>query len=146
MNLNRDMIVKRFEKLDDLLQKLNEFKKISKEKFLKDTTIQLSAQRALEVCINICIDVGSHILSLSKTGTPETYSQIFEKLEVLKIIDAKRKASLVEMIKFRNLLGHLYMEIDNETMYEIIKTKLDVFNSFKKDIYSKFKSDLLNEK
>jgi len=37
------------------------------------------------------------------------------------------------------------MEIDNEILYEIIKTKLDVFNLFKKDIYSKFKSELLNE-
>jgi len=145
MNLNRDVIIKRFDKLDDLLQKLNEFKKISKERFLKDTTIQLSAQRALEVCVNICIDIGSHILSLNKNGTPETYSQIFEKLEALKIIDGKRKVNLVEMVKFRNLLGHLYMEIDNEILYEIIKTKLDVFNLFKKDIYSKFKSELLNE-
>jgi len=107
MNLNRDVIIKRFDKLDDLLQKLNEFKKISKERFLKDTTIQLSAQRALEVCVNICIDIGSHILSLNKNGTPETYSQIFEKLEALKIIDGKRKVNLVEMVKFRNLLGHL---------------------------------------
>ena len=47
------------------------------------------------------------------------------------------------MVKFRNLLGHMYMEINNEIIYEILQNSLGDFNLFKKQIYSKFKEKLL---
>ena len=83
MNINRDLVLKRFDRLDILLEKLREIKDVEKKKFLNDLTLQLSAQRALVVSINICIDIGAHILSLNKSGKPETYSEIFENLSNL---------------------------------------------------------------
>ena len=63
------------------------FKKKEEEKFISNYLLYLSAQRALETCINICIDIGNHILSLNKNGIPETYSEIFIELSKLGIID-----------------------------------------------------------
>jgi len=42
------------------------------------------------VSINICIDIGTHILSLNKIGKPETYSEIFENLSNLGLINKKK--------------------------------------------------------
>ena len=144
MNINRDLVIKRFDRLDILLKKLREIKSVEKKKFLNDLTLQLSAQRALVVSINICIDIGAHILSLNKNRKPETYSEIFENLSDLDIIDKKRKDDLIALVKFRNLLGHLYMEIDNEKVYDIIQRELDILTSFKRDIFTKFKNELKN--
>lgn len=144
MNINRDLVIKRFDRLDILLKKLREIKSVEKKKFLNDLTLQLSAQRALVVSINICIDIGAHILSLNKNGKPETYSEIFENLSDLDIIDKKRKDDLIALVKFRNLLGHLYMEIDNVKVYDIIQRELDILTSFKRDIFTKFKNELKN--
>jgi uncharacterized protein YutE (UPF0331/DUF86 family) len=49
---------------------------------------------------------------------------------------------LIKMTKFRNLLGYLYTDINNEKIYEILQNNL---NLFKKHIISKFKVQLLNE-
>ena len=49
------------------------------------------------------------------------------------------------MTKFRNLLGHLYMDIDNKKIYEILQENLEDFNEFKKQVFKKFKNQLLNE-
>ena len=144
MNINRDLVLKRFDRLDILLEKLREIKDVEKKKFLSDLTLQLSAQRALVVSINICIDIGAHILSLNKSGKPETYSEIFENLSNLEIINIKRKDDIIALVKFRNLLGHLYMEINNEKVYEIIQKDLDILTFFKKDIFTKFKNELKN--
>jgi uncharacterized protein YutE (UPF0331/DUF86 family) len=146
MNINRDVVIKRFERLDTLLKELNKIKNGTKEKFIQNFTEQLSAQRALVLCINICIDVGAHILSQNRNGKPETYSQIFEELEKLDIIDKELKENLIDMVRFRNVLGHLYMEIDNERVYEIIQNDLNIFDLFKKKVFQKFKNQLLNEK
>ena len=145
MNINRDLVIKRFDRLDTLLEKLREIKDVEEKKFLNDLTLQLSAQRALVVSINICIDIGAHILSLNKSGKPETYSEIFENLSNLEIINIKRKDDIIALVKFRNLLGHLYMEINNEKVYEIIQKDLDILTFFKKDIFTKFKNELKNE-
>jgi len=144
MNINRDLVIKRFDRLDTLLEKLREIKDVEKKKFLNDLTLQLSAQRALVVSINICIDIGAHILSLNKNGKPETYSEIFENLSNLEIIGTKRKDDIIALVKFKNLLGHLYMEINNEKIYENIQKDLDILTFFKKDIFSKFKNELKN--
>jgi uncharacterized protein YutE (UPF0331/DUF86 family) len=146
MNINREIVIKRFEKLDVLLIELNKIKSLPKEKFLQDISDQLRAQRALEISINICIDIGVHIISLNKSGKPETYSQIFEELRKLNIINKEITENLIELVRFRNVLGHLYMEINNEIVYEIIQKDLEIFTLFKKKIFQKFKEQLLNEK
>ena len=145
MNIERDIVLNRFKKMDELIQYLEEIKKKNKDEFLSNYLIYLRAQRALEICINICIDIGNHILSLNKNGKPETYSDIFVELSKLDIINKELEEKLIKMIKFRNLLGHLYMEINNEKIYEILQENLGDFNIFKKQIFSKFKVQLLNE-
>jgi len=131
--------------MDELIQYLEEIKKKNKDEFLSNYLIYLSAQRALEICINICIDIGNHILSLNKNGKPETYSDIFVELSKLNIINKELEEKLLKMTKFRNLLGHLYMEINNEKIYDILQKNLGDFNLFKKQIFTKFKIQLLNE-
>ena len=121
MNIERDIVLNRFKKMDELIQYLEEIKKKNKDEFLSNYLIYLSAQRALEICINICIDIGNHILSLNKNGKPETYSDIFVELSKLDIINKEIEEKLIKMIKFRNLLGHLYMEINNEKIYDILQ-------------------------
>ena len=146
MKIDRDVILTRFKKMDNLIQNLEEIKKKPKDEFLSNFLLHLSTQRALEMCINICIDVGNHILSMNKNGKPETYGDIFTELSKLGLINKELKEILIKMVKFRNLLGHLYMEISNEKIYEILQENLDDFTLFKKEIYSKFKEQLLNEK
>lgn len=145
MNIERDIVLNRFKKMDELIQYLEEIKKKNKDEFLSNYLIYLSAQRALEICINICIDIGNHILSLNKNGKPETYSDIFVELSKLNIINKELEEKLLKMTKFRNLLGHLYMEINNEKIYDILQKNLGDFNLFKKQIFTKFKIQLLNE-
>ncbi len=48
------------------------------------------------------------------------------------------------MVKFRNLMGHLYMDINNEKVWDVIQNDLDIFTLFRKIIYSKFKKHLVN--
>ncbi len=41
------------------------------------------------------------------------------------------------MVKFRNLLGHFYLEIDNEIIYNILQNDIKDFNSFREAILAK---------
>jgi len=142
MKVNPDVIIKRFEYLNKVLEELERIKKISKNEFLNDFSTILGAERALVLSTNICIDIGAHVLSINKISTPETYGEIFEDLMKLNIINEEIKENLIKFVGLRNLLGHLYTKVNNERIYHIIQEDLTVFYSFKNQIITKFKDQL----
>ena len=145
ININRDLILTRFNKLDQLLEYLSELKTIEKKEFLANYKNYFTAQRALEICINICIDIGNHIVSLINKEKPETFTDIIKILARHEIISIDLEIQLTKMVRFRNLLGHLYLDIDNEIIYNILQVNLTDFSSFKKAVLNKFKEDLIRK-
>lgn len=139
MKVNRDVVIKRLEYLNKLLEELEDVKKKPKDEFLDDFSTLLGAERALVLSTNICIDIGSHILSINNLSKPETYSEIFEDLKKNDIINEEISEKLIDFVGLRNILGHLYTKIDNEKVYEIIQKDLNVFHAFKDQIVSSFR-------
>lgn len=144
MKINKDIVIKRFEKLDAILKELKTARKIGKREFLSNFSKQMIVHRALVLSVNICIDIGTHIIAYNNKKTPETYSKIFQILKELNIIPERMEKKLIEMVGLRNLLGHLYMEIDNEIIYDIIQKEISIFSEFKKRIISNFADQLLH--
>jgi uncharacterized protein YutE (UPF0331/DUF86 family) len=128
---DKEMIYKRFQKFDELLLFLKEKHKITIEEFLTDKKQQLAIERALEILINICIDIGAHILKKLNINQTETYRDIFSQLANQKIISDNESTRMRELTGFRNILGHMYMEIDLEKEYNIFKNDLDALKNFK---------------
>jgi len=96
-------------------------KDIDRTLFISNYRNYFSAQRMLEIAINICIDIGSHIISLDEEQNPETYSDIMDALMKKEIISAELKENLIKMVRFRNLL-------DNYIIFDIIQNNLEDFN------------------
>ncbi len=143
IKVNRDLILTRFNKLDQLLEILRELKEIEKKEFLSNYKNYFTAQRALEISINICIDIGNHIVTLTNKEKPETFTDIMKILAKYEIINNEVETQFTKMVRFRNLLGHFYLEIDNEIIYNILQNNLNDFNSFKEAILRKFRNELL---
>ncbi|TKJ22107.1 MAG: hypothetical protein CEE43_07780 [Promethearchaeota archaeon Loki_b32] len=137
MKINRDLVITRLNKLNELLDILNELKNIKKEDFLSNYKNYFTTQRTLEICINICIDIGNHIVSLNNIERPETFSDIIKILAKHNVISEELSTRLIKMVRFRNLLGHFYLEIDNEIIYNILQNDIKDFNSFREAILAK---------
>ncbi len=131
--------------MDKLLETLKTYKNYQEEEFLSNFTIQLSTERALEICINICIDIGSHILVSIGNNNSESYKDIFINLGKEQIISIPFAKKMSNMAGFRNILGHFYMEIDIRRVYQLLQTEIDDFILFKKDIL-KFLASSVNQK
>jgi len=145
IKVNRDLILTRFNKLDQLLENLRELKEIGKEEFLSNYKNYFTTQRALEISINICIDIGNHIVTLNNKEKPETFTDIIKILAKHEIISDELETQFTKMVRFRNLLGHFYLEINNEIIYDILQNNLKDFHSFKEAILRKFKEDLIGD-
>lgn len=71
------------------------------------------------------------IISIENLPRPQTNDEIFEILAKAKIISKKYAKEAFGMGKFRNILVHGYMIVDEERVFENLQ-RLDLFKEFAK--------------
>lgn len=96
----------------------------------KQEIIILNLQRAVQ----ICVDIGSHILLDYPTATPTTMAETFKYLYENKIISKINADNLSHAVGFRNIAVHQYENIDCNIIYSIITEHLGDFSEFIKSI------------
>ena len=132
--MDPEKITNKFSHLDEYLRLLKQVGSTGKEEFTKDKILIGSAKYYLQVSIEVCLDVAGHIIASERFRAPQDYADSFSVLNEAGIISSELCRRLRQMAKFRNRLVHLYSEIDNEYIYEIIKSDLGDFTKFKKSI------------
>jgi uncharacterized protein YutE (UPF0331/DUF86 family) len=76
------------------------------------------------------INTGNQLISRGSLGLPEEYADIFHLLSQEGIFPEEFEKKLIDMVKFRNLLVHVYGKVDNEKVYDIFRTNLEDFGIF----------------
>jgi uncharacterized protein YutE (UPF0331/DUF86 family) len=131
------------ERIKEHLKYLNRYylllldtQKMPHEDFIQDEIRQASVERFFQLAIESCLNIGNRLLSLFQfkmpVETPETYADIFRGMQKLGIVDEKFADRLVRMAKFRNVLVHLYWEIDHKEMDRMLQENLEDFILFRR--------------
>ncbi|SKA75570.1 Uncharacterized conserved protein YutE, UPF0331/DUF86 family [Caloramator quimbayensis] len=117
----------------DMIKKISAYRL---EEYLADDMVKAAAERYLQLSIETCINIGSRIISIEQFNKdiplPETYSDVFEILYSIGIIDENFSKNLKKMAKFRNKLVHMYWELEDELVYDIIKNNISDIERFMK--------------
>lgn len=92
----------------------------------KQEIIILNLQRAVQ----ICVDIGNHILLDYKTPTPSTMAETFKYLAQNNLITKDNADDLSHAVGFRNIAVHQYEDIDCKIIFSIITSHLDDFKTF----------------
>jgi len=82
------------------------------------------------VAIESCIDMCNHIISRNGYRVPDDYGDTFKVMGEVGALDEDFADELRNMAKFRNRLVHLYWDIDDVQLYDILQTRLDDFKIF----------------
>ena len=77
-----------------------------------------------------CLDIGYHIISSEGLGAPRTYAEAFEVLAENGVVPSDFLPTLLKMVRFRNRLVHLYWELDEQSLYEILQHNLGDFDAY----------------
>lgn len=92
----------------------------------KQEIIILNLQRAVQ----LCVDVGNHILLDYNTQTPSTMADTFKYLAENLLISKENAEQLSHAVGFRNIAVHQYENIDCKIVFSIITQHLDDFKTF----------------
>ncbi len=132
--INRKLIF-----LAQLKKELLNYNIKSYEDFKKNHKEQKATEKSLQEMIEICMDIGKHIIADEGFKVPEDSKDIFTILNDNLIISNKVKEIMHNMVGFRNIIVHLYEKIDLEIVYGICKKHLIDFDLFTKEIISHYK-------
>ncbi len=108
----------RLRRLEELIEELEQVWEKGEEAYLGDPGLRAMAERWLELAIQICIDLGTQVLAERPGPTPTKYSEVFKILGDEGSISEELADRLAEAAKQRNLLVHLYLEIDDKKVFK----------------------------
>lgn len=135
MNEINGIVSRKLALLDDQVSNLqSHLEGVSREKFIESWLLRSMTERALQVAVEIVIDVSERILSLKGSGPVATAVDSVKRLRELKII--KSEAPYLDMVRFRNLIVHQYERVEPGMLYDIATGRLDDFKRFRDEIYS----------
>lgn len=119
----------RIQRLEELVERLDEVRQAGEDAYLADDRQRAATERWLQIAIQICIDLGTQMVSEQSARAPSDYAEIFKILGENGVIPTDLALRLGDAAKQRNLIVHLYMEIDDRGVFASL-THLDDLREF----------------
>jgi uncharacterized protein YutE (UPF0331/DUF86 family) len=94
------------------------------DRIADDLREQRFVEHTLQLAIQATLDVGSHLLSDERLGEPETSRDVFRLLGRAGVVPADLAKRLERMAGFRNIVVHLYQEVDLAIVRDAVENRL----------------------
>ena len=133
-DLENSVLNRLFTEMDESLRKLRSLSKLSEDEFLSHYEKIDTSKYNFIVAIEAIIDICNRIISKRELGFPQDYSDVIKLMSQEGVLEGDLVGRLVEMVKFRNMLVHLYWKIENDRLYQYLRENLGDFEAFKEAI------------
>ncbi len=116
--------------LQSALDQLRQIAQMDRQRFSGDALVSGAAKYYLQTAIEACLDIGNHLISSEGYRAPRDYRDVFTVLEENSIVTDALAIKLRQMAGLRNRLVHLYWEIDDELIFQFLRTNLNDFDEY----------------
>lgn len=120
--------------ISDAVKALKELQRLTYDEFAVEHVLVGSAERDFQVGIQAALDIAAYLLADAGVDVPSEYSEVFRALGRIGVVPVPFAEKLVGMAKFRNVLVHLYLEVDLKKVYSYIQHDLDDFILYAKHV------------
>ncbi|MEQ9714343.1 MAG: type VII toxin-antitoxin system HepT family RNase toxin [Candidatus Asgardarchaeia archaeon] len=125
--------------VDKTLKAIRKLRSTNLSKLKEDEDLQAQVLWYLYTAVQGALDIALKFISRLNIETPDTYSDVFRILLKEKIIPKPLANKLITMAKFRNVIAHMYLELDLDTIIDIIKNDLDDIETLIRILYDEGK-------
>ncbi len=127
--IDSDRIVAYISEIKTSIDILNTYKEIDKQTFLTSSGMLRDTKYCFIIAGQAAIDICYHLTAKLLKKAPTAYGNCFELLGESGFFSQDIIAKMSVMAKFRNLLVHHYVKVDNEQVYEKL-SEIDCFERF----------------
>ena len=124
VNVNLSLLCQRFGEIRDSISTLRQYSDVTVEEFLINETVVAASKYTLLIAIEAAISICNHLAARMLHKSPDSYAACFTVLGSGGIITNELSDRLASMAGFRNLLVHVYDQIDDRRVWEILRSDL----------------------
>jgi len=125
-------ILSHLRELSESLEDWRRYQSISVEELRIDRDRRNMVLHALLISIQSAIDIATYVIVEKGLRKPSTYRETFEILGEAQIISEDLANDLSDLAGFRNVLVHIYWELNLDVIYGILQNDLKALVTFKK--------------
>lgn len=126
------VILKKFSVMDDEIARLRALGAITTARLDGDHFLKHGIERALQICVEIVVDVAQRILSLEGRPPAPTAFDALNGLEALGVIASAERYRA--MVQFRNFVVHRYERVDSGVLIDILNKHLGDLTAFRDEV------------
>jgi uncharacterized protein YutE (UPF0331/DUF86 family) len=139
--VNKSVILRKVSLIRHNLSRLKDKENVSLESLQNDFDIQDIVLHNLQLAIQGCIDIGSHVISDEGWGVAGSLNEIFYILQKKGVMKTKMVEKMISMVGFRNILVHEYENINFDIVCNLLHHHLKDINEYLVAIVDFFKLD-----
>ena len=132
--MDRAVIEQKLESLRRCLQRVADKCPPDPETLGRDPDLQDIIVLNLSRAVQLCVDIGAHLIAGMEVPPPDTMGQTFDALAQAGVIHENLAMQLKKAVGFRNIAVHNYREIDWTIVHTIAGHHLGDFTEFAKTI------------
>ena len=129
--VNPSRVEEKLRRLREYLGVLRELRLVPPDELVADKIRLGSVKYYLQVSIECCLDIAGHVVASEGFRAPKDYGDTFIVLAERGVLDRPFAEKLRQMAKFRNRLVHLYDEVDDRQVVDVLAADLGDFDRFR---------------
>jgi uncharacterized protein YutE (UPF0331/DUF86 family) len=127
-------VVQLLEHLEEYVRALQRLAALSPDELLADQDKLASAKYHFVVAIEVCIDVGNHVIATGGFRAPRDNGDTFAVLCENGLLPQVGLENYRAMARFRNRLVHLYWEVDDALVVDYLRSSVADLEEFARAI------------
>jgi uncharacterized protein YutE (UPF0331/DUF86 family) len=128
--VDRQKLSSRLNALESYLAELRSFQAYPREQFIQQPALHHLAERYLHLACEAVLDIAQHVIADQGYTQATSYRNAVEVLGDEGMIDSDLSERLKRWMGFRNILVHLYLQIDHGRVYDAIQEDLGDLEEF----------------
>ena len=128
--VDREVFDRRLARLELLVRDLRRLAPVGLKEFLADRGLQAQAERWLQLAAEAALDLAHHLIADRGWRTPATYREAFQILREEAVLSEDLARKMEGWAGLRNVLVHLYLDVDQERLHEVLGSELSQLEEF----------------
>lgn len=128
--VDRRKLSSRLEALESYLVELRTFQSVGREEFVREPALHHLAERYLHLACECVLDIAQHVIADEGYPQASTNKATMDVLQEEGILDPELAERMRRWMGFRNVLVHLYVDIDHGQSYDAIRNDLGDLEEF----------------
>ena len=130
----KEKISRKIRSMKKYVDFLRSYQSVTKERLEEDYELRSAIERNFHLAIESALDIGEIIISAEDFEKPEDYRSVILILGKHKVIPIDFAEKFIGAVGLRNILVHMYEEVDIGKLHNYLQNNLDDLNDFAKYI------------